>query len=213
MMSIEIFPSLQLYDTGYCIIFAKSVQPEDLLLRVTGGSPLFTIYLNREEMELVKALGEDIEPDDVPHLNLEELESAGILDNSGPLLRSGMQQEWSFIVEPEGSYLAADAILESASSGTVALCARLSETGSSWISYAESGEILSSFDPLFPDRDYGKRPEVLDQLTGHRNAIGRGERSEAYENALHQIQQRLGCVVPPSIDADRLPAVRVPDQY
>ncbi len=123
---------------------------------------------------MIKALGEDIEADDVPELDLDELEATGILDNSGPLLRAGTHQNWSFVVESEGPYLAGDSVLESASIGTVAFCARLSETGSSWISYAENGDVLSSFDPLYPDRDYGKRPEVLDRLTGHRDAIESG---------------------------------------
>lgn len=211
-MSVEIFPNSRMYDTGYCVLFVKGVEPDVLLSRVARGN-IVPLAVNRDEAEAIKAFGEDIEAEDVPDLDVEELEAAGLLDNSGPLLRAGAHQGWSFVVESEGPYLAGNNILESASSGTVAFCARLSETGSSWISYAENGEILSSFDPLFADRDYGKRPEVLDGLTGHINAIACGERAEAYENALRQIQQRLGCLVPARVDTDRLSAIRVPGQY
>lgn len=211
-MSVDTFPDSQMYDTGYCALFVKGVEPDVLLSRITRGN-VTPLAINRDEAEAIKALGEDVEAEDVPDLDVEELEAVGMLDNSGPLLRAGTHSGWSFVVESEGPYLASDAMLESASSGTVAFCARVSEMGSSWISYAEDGEILSSFDPLFADRDHGKRPQVLDGLTGHRDAIARGERAEAYENALRQIQQRLGCVVPARVDADRLPAVRVPDQY
>jgi hypothetical protein len=108
------------------------------------------------------------------------------------------------VIEPEGSYLAADDILKSASQKTVALSLRDSESGSCWISYAEDGEILSSFDPLFPDSDYGTRPEVLDQLTGHRAAISNGDRTDAYANAVRAIQPRLQGAVPQEADESRL---------
>ncbi|MFZ4207412.1 hypothetical protein ACOZE4_21595 [Streptomyces griseoincarnatus] len=211
-MSFEMFPNLQIYDTGYCVLFAKSVEPDVLLSRIVD-SDVTSLLINRDEADAIKALGEDIEAEDVPGLDVDELETAGLLVNSGPLLRAGAYQGWSFVIESEGPYLAGDVIIKAASLGTIAFCARLSETGASWISYAENGEIMSSFDPLFVDRGYGNRPEVLDRLTGYRSAVSHGDRAEAYENALRQIQERLGCLIPISADADRLYAVRVPGQY
>ncbi|MET9142147.1 DUF6461 domain-containing protein [Streptomyces parvulus] len=212
-MNSELFPNSELYDTGYCVLFAKGVGPELLLSRVADGGPANTVGLDRHESELIKALGEDIDSDDFADLSMAELEAAGMFDDSGPLLRSGRYEEWSFVVESEGPYLAGEAVLQSASKGTSAFSAMRSESGSTWISYAENGEILSSFDPLFPDVDSGSRPAVLDQLAGHREAIARGERADAYENALRQIQQRLGCAAPASVDAERLTAIRLSGQY
>ncbi|MFC8996305.1 DUF6461 domain-containing protein [Streptomyces rochei] len=211
-MNHEVFPNSRLYDTGYCVLFVKDVEPDALLSRIieSNATPLL---INRDEAEAIKALGEEIEAEDVPGLDVEELETTGMLDNSGPLLRAGAYQGWSFVIESEGSYLAGDAVLKLASAGAIAYCARLSATGASWISYAENSEILSSFDPLFVDRDYGKQPEVLDRLTGHRAAVVSGDRAEAYENALRQIQERLGCLIPAGVDTGRLSAVRVPGQY
>jgi hypothetical protein len=117
------------------------------------------------------------------------------------------------VIEPEGSYLAADDILKSASQKTVALSLRDSESGSCWISYAEDGEILSSFDPLFPDSDYGTRPEVLDQLTGHRAAISNGDRTDAYANAMRAIQPRLQGAVPQEADESRLLTIKIAEGY
>lgn len=128
-------------------------------------------------------------------------------------LRAGEHEGWSFVIEPEASYLAADDILKSASDQTVALSLRDSESGSCWISYAEDGEILSSFDPLFPDSDYGTRPEVLEQLTGHIAAIRNGDRTDAYANAVRAVQQRLQCTVPQEADESRLFTIKIADGY
>ncbi|OQQ13147.1 hypothetical protein B0675_36540 [Streptomyces sp. M41(2017)] len=99
------------------------------------------------------------------------------------------------------------------SRGTSALLAQVSETAAAWIFYAEDGEILSSFDPLFPDSDFGKQPTVLEGLTGYRRAIDSGERADAYENSLRQIQESLEYAMPATVDAPRLPSVRVPNGY
>lgn len=211
-MSIDIFPNSQLYETGYCALFAKDISATELLARITGGQ-IHPIPLSRLEAETVKALGEDVEEEAIPDLNLDELHSSGVLDDSGPLLRSGTHDNWSFIIESEGSYLSSDELLETVSRGTVALSLRESETSSAWISYAENQEILSSFDPLFPEQDYGKRTEVLDALTGYREALENGERSEAYENAIRTIQRELRCAVPAEADAGRLLAVRITGGY
>lgn len=212
-MSTSIFPNSQLYGTGYCALFVRGISPAELLTRVSGRE-IQPVPLTRLEVDAVKApLGEDIDEDDVPELNVDELHSSGMLGNSGPLLRAGTHNDWSFVIESEGPYLASDEIIAAASRDTVALSARLSETGSTWISYAENSEILSSFDPLFPQHDHGKRPATLEELTGFREAIDSGNRSEAYENAVRKIQQELQCAVPQEADAARLLAVRVAGGY
>ncbi|MFF5011078.1 DUF6461 domain-containing protein [Streptomyces phaeochromogenes] len=211
-MSTSVFPNSQLYGTGYCALFARGISPTELLTRVSGRE-IQPVLLTRLEADAIKSLGEDIDEEDVPDLNVDELHSSGMLDNSGPLLRAGIHGDWSFVVEPEGPYLASDEIFASVSRDTVALSARLSETGSTWISYAENSEILSSFDPLFPQHDYGKRPATLEELTGFREAIDSGDRSEAYENAVRKIQQELQCAVPQEADAAKLLAVRVAGVY
>lgn len=211
-MNTDIFPNSQSYETGYCALFARGISPAEILARAAGGS-IHPILLNRLEAEAVKALGEDIEEEDIPDLNLDELRSSGVLDNSGPLLRSGSHGHWSFVIETEGPYLAREEVLESVSRSTVALSIRLSETSSAWISYAQDQEILSSFDPLFPEHDYGKRIEVLNQLTGYRAAIESGERSDAYENAIRKIQRELHCTIPAEADAGRLLAIRIAGGY
>lgn len=211
-MSVDIFPNSQLYETGYCVLFAKDVSATEILARITDDQ-IAPIPLSRLEAEAVKALGQDVEEDDIPGLDLDELHDSGVFDDSGPLLRSGTHNNWSFIIESEGSYLAGEEQLEAVSRGTVAFSAQVSETGSTWISYAENQEILSSFDPLFPEQDYGKRTEVLDALTGYREVLENGERSEAYENALRTIQRKLRCVVPAEADAGRLLAIRIAGVY
>ncbi|GAA2263758.1 DUF6461 domain-containing protein [Streptomyces indiaensis] len=211
-MTTEIFPNRQIYQFGYCAVFVKGVTPAELLARV-GGEGLHPVALTRTESALIEALGEDIDEDDVPEVDLDQLQDSGVLAEDGPVLRAGEHEGWSFVIEPEGSYLAADDILTSVSQGTVALCLRDSESGSSWISYAQGGEILSSFDPLFPDSDYGTRPEALEQLTGHVAAIRSGDRADAYENAVRAIQQRLQCTVPTAADESRLLTIKIEDGY
>jgi hypothetical protein len=146
-------------------------------------------------------------------LDLDQLQGSGVFASEGPILRAGEHEGWAFVIEPGGSYLAADDILKSVSRQTVALCLRDSESGSCWVSYAEDGEILSSFDPLFPESDYGTRPEVLEQLTGHGAAISNGDRTDAYANAVRAIQQRLQCTVPQEADESRLFTIKIADGY
>jgi hypothetical protein len=208
----DIFPNRQLYQFGYCAVLARGITPAELLARA-GGEDLHPVALTRTEAARIEALGEDIDEDDVPEVDFELLQDSGVLASDGPVLRAGEHDGWSFVIEPEGSYLAADDIVKSVSSQTVALCLRDSESGSSWISYAEDGEILSSFDPLFPDSDYGTRPEVLDRLTGHVAAINTGDRADAYANAVRAIQQRLQCTVPPEADERRLLTIKIADGY
>ncbi|MEW2811022.1 DUF6461 domain-containing protein [Streptomyces massasporeus] len=171
------------------------------------------VALTRTETAHIEALGEDIDEDDVPDVTLDQLQSSGVLASDGPVLRAGEHDGWSFVIEAEGSYLATDDILKSVSRQTAALSLRDSESGSCWKSYAEDGEILSSFDPLFPDSDYGTRPEVLEQLTGHGAAISNGDRADAYPNAVRAIQPRLQGAVPQEGDASRLLTIRIADGY
>lgn len=81
------------------------------------------------------------------------------------------------MIGPEGFYLAADGILTSVFRESVALSLQNSESGFCWISYFEDCEIFSSFDPLFPDGDYGARPGVLEQFTGRVAAVNAGDRA------------------------------------
>jgi hypothetical protein len=208
----DIFPNHQLYQFGYCAIFAKGVAPAELLARV-GGEGLHPVALTRAATALIEALGEDIGEDDVPDVSMDQLQNSGLLAADGPILRAGEYDGWSFVIEPEGSYLAADDILKSVSRETVALSLRDSESGSSWISYAQDGEILSSFDPLFPDSDYGTQPEVLKELTGHVAAITNGDRADAYANAVRAIQQRLQITVPQEADETGLLTIKIEDGY
>ncbi|GHD35735.1 hypothetical protein GCM10010313_83380 [Streptomyces violarus] len=211
-MTSDIFPNRQLYQFGYCAVFAKGVAPAELLARV-GGEGLHPVALTRTESALIEALGADVDEDDVPEVDFDQLHDSGVLASEGPVLRAGEHDGWSFVIEPEGSYLAADDILKSVSRETVALSLRDSESGSCWISYAEDGEILSSFDPLFPGSDYGTRPEVLEQLTGHVAAINDGDRVDAFANAVGAIQQRLQCMVPQEADEIRLLTIKIADGY
>ena len=211
-MTSGIFPNRQLYQFGYCAVFARGISPAELLARA-GGEGFQAVALTRTEAATIEALGEDIGEDDLPELDFEQLQASGVLAGDGPVLRAGAQGDWSFVVEPEGSFLAGDSILQSVSRTTVALSLRDSESGSCWISYAEDGEILSSFDPLFPQSDYGNRPEALEQLTGHVEAIGSGDRAQSYVNAVRAIQHRLQCVVHQDVDEDRLLTIRIADGY
>ncbi|WP_279629939.1 DUF6461 domain-containing protein [Streptomyces africanus] len=211
-MTRDIFPNRGLYQFGYCAVFVRGIAPAELLARV-GGAGLRPVALTRIDTMTIEALGEDIDENDMPGLDLEQLQDSGVLAGDGPVLRSGEHDGWSFVIEPEGSWLAADGIVTSASRKTVALSLRDSESGACWISYAEDGEILSSFDPLFPDIDSGARPEVLGRLTGHVAAINNGERHDAYANAVRAIQQRLQCTVPPEADERRLLTIKIADGY
>ncbi|GAA2281313.1 hypothetical protein GCM10010234_18090 [Streptomyces hawaiiensis] len=211
-MTSDIFPNRVLYQLGYCAVFAKGLDPAELLVRA-GGEDLHPVGLTRTETAHIEALGEDIDEHDVPDVDFEQLQDSGVLASDGPLLRAGEHEGWSFVIEPEGSYLAADDIVKSVSRETVALSLRASESGSCWISYAEDGEILSSFDPLFPDNDYGARPGVLERLTGHVAAINTGDRADAYANAVRAIQQPLQCTVPAEADTRRLLTIKIADGY
>ncbi|MFF5960784.1 DUF6461 domain-containing protein [Streptomyces luteogriseus] len=167
----------------------------------------------RTETAHTEALGEDIDEDDVPDVTLDQLQDSGVLASDGPVLRAGEHDGWSLVIESEGSYLAADDMVKSVSRETVALSLRDRESGSCWISYAEDGEILSSFDPLFPDHEYGTRREVPEQLTGHGAAISNGDRADAYANAVRANQQRLQCTMPQEADESRLLTLKVADEY
>ncbi|MFD8222910.1 DUF6461 domain-containing protein [Streptomyces massasporeus] len=211
-MTSDIFPNRQLYQFGYCAVLARGVAAAELLARV-GGEGLHPVALTRTETAHIEALGDNIDEDDVPGVTLDQLRDSGVLASDGPIFRAGEHDGWSFVIEPEGSYLAADDVVKSVSRGTAALSLRDSESGSCWISYAEDGEILSSFDPLFPDHDYGTRPEVLEQLTGHVAAINNGDRADAFANAARAIQRRLQCTVPHEADESRLLTIKIADGY
>ncbi|MFE6338760.1 DUF6461 domain-containing protein [Streptomyces sp. NPDC057798] len=210
-MSMEIFPNTLLYEFGYCAIFAKGIAPADLLARATDGDTQ-PVTLSRVEADVIVARGEDADEEDLPDQDLDALYAAGLFDD-GPLLRAGSHGGWSFVIEAEGPYLADDEVLKAVSEGTVALAVRESESGSTWICYAENGDLLSSFDPLFPDQDYGTQPQVLEELTGHVEAIRAGQRPDAFTNAVGKIRQALHCTVPPEADAGPLLAVRIAGGY
>ncbi|MFD4413589.1 hypothetical protein [Streptomyces sp. NPDC058476] len=76
--------------------------------------------MSRTQAEIIVALGEDISEDDLPELDIDELHSAGILQDDGPLLRAGTHGDWSFVIEPEGPYLANDEVLKTVSHDTEA---------------------------------------------------------------------------------------------
>src|SRR5690242_17751538 len=104
-MSTEIFPNTRLYQTGYCVIFAKNITPDELLDRAGGGG-LQPTPVSREEADTITMLDEDISEDDLPDLDTDHLQAAGLLDGDGPLLRAGAYGDWSFVIESEGPYLA-----------------------------------------------------------------------------------------------------------
>lgn len=211
-MSTDIFPNTRLYPTGYCVIFAKNITPGELLARAAGRT-LQPTPIGREEADTITMLDEDISEDDLPDLDPDALQAAGLLDADGPLLRAGQYGDWSFAVESEGPYLADVEVLRTVSRGTTALSACELESGSSWIAYAENGVCLSSFDPLFPDDEHGTDPSRLEQLTNFRQALSSGERADAFENALQKIQQELRCTVLPETDAGRMSAIRISGAY
>ncbi|MGW1537413.1 DUF6461 domain-containing protein [Streptomyces aureus] len=154
-MSTDNFPNTRLYPTGCCAIFAKNITPGELLARAAGRT-LQPTPIGREEADTITMLDEDITEDDLPDLDPDDLQAAGLLDADGPLLRAGTYGDWFFAVESEGPYLADAEVLKAVSRGTTALSACELESGPSWIAYAENGECLSSFDPLFPDDDHGE---------------------------------------------------------
>jgi hypothetical protein len=210
MMSNEVFPNMRLYQFGYCAIFAKGISPYDLLTRAADAS-VQPMAVSRAEAEVITMRGDDISADDLPGLDPDALHEAGLLEGHRTLLRAAAHGDWSFGVEAEGVYLAADEILAAISRGTAALSVRESESGSSWIAYAEDGDILSSFDPLFPDDDYGQSTDRLEQLTRYREAINGGERADAFANAVRAIQRQLQCAVPAELDEHRMLAIGIAD--
>ncbi|MGW7244598.1 DUF6461 domain-containing protein [Streptomyces sp. NPDC054804] len=209
-MDTETFPNTQLYQFGYCAIFAKGMSPGELLSRA-AGAPVQPTAVSRADAETITMLGADITEDDLPGLDADALREAGLLEGHSTLLRAGSQGDWSFVIEAESTYLAADAVLSAISHGTAALSLREIESGSSWIAYAENGDVLNSFDPLYPDTDYGKNPGRLEQLTGYREAIDNGERADAFISAARTIQHQLRCAVPPEADAGQMLAIGVAD--
>ncbi|MFG3257314.1 DUF6461 domain-containing protein [Streptomyces sp. NPDC048172] len=209
---MKLLPNSDLYDTGYCALFVRGTSPEALLAGIAGDA-YHPVQLDRMEAEMIKMAGEDLEDDDVPELDFDELCDSGMICDEGPLLRAGTHDGWCFAIESEGPYLAREEIIRAASRGTVALLALRVETGLTWISYAEDGEILSSFDPLLPHYDNGSRPDVLDSITGYRQAIERRGSMGAHDSALRKIQHALGCAVPQEADEPRLLAIRIPGGY
>lgn len=87
-MNAETFPNSQLYENGYCVVFAKRITPHELLTRVECGT-INPILLSRSESEAIKAFGEDLSEDDVPDLDMDELNSSEMTRNDGPLIRAG----------------------------------------------------------------------------------------------------------------------------
>ncbi|MER7350444.1 DUF6461 domain-containing protein [Streptomyces aurantiacus] len=210
-MSAKTLPNSQLYEFGYCVIFAKGISPTELLDRV-AGEKVTPIALSRAEADAIQELGEDLDEGDIPGLDMDELRDSGMLDNERALVRAGTYGDWAFAVEPMGLCLSEDEILESVSHGTSALSVTLNDSMASWIAYAEDGEILSHFDPLFPEQDRGTNPQILEELTGYRAAIEDGDRASSYERALHKIQRELHCDVPQEADEASLPAIRVSEE-
>ncbi|MBQ1121883.1 DUF6461 domain-containing protein [Streptomyces sp. B15] len=210
---MKLLPNSELYDTGYCVLFVRGISPVDVFPRIVGDEDCRPVSVDRMEAEVIKMAGEDLEEEDVPALDIDELRSSGMICDEGPLLRAGTHGDWCFVIESEGPYLAKNEIIRSASRATVALSVLKSESGTSWISYAEDGEILASFDPLLPQHDNGSRPDILDEITGYREAIELGDPEEAHENALRKIQYGLGCAVPQEADASSMLAIRIPGGY
>ncbi|GAA2531980.1 hypothetical protein GCM10010423_29420 [Streptomyces levis] len=79
-MTSHIFPNRQPYQFGYCAVFAKGLAPAELLARV-GGEGLDAVALTRTETAHIEALDED----DVPDLNLDQLQGSGVLASEGPV--------------------------------------------------------------------------------------------------------------------------------
>ncbi|MEU5833072.1 DUF6461 domain-containing protein [Streptomyces diacarni] len=208
---MRLLPNRELYDTGYCALFVRGMSPTGLLCEITGQK-CPPVFLDRMEAEMIKMTGEDLEEDDVPELDIEELRYSGICAE-GPLVRAGTYGDWCYAIESDGPYLAKKEVIRSVSRGTVALSAFKGETGPAWISYAENGEILSSFDPALPHIDSGSRPDVLDRITGHREAIERSDSDGSPDSVLGKIQHELGCAVPQEADSPRLLAIRIPGGY
>ncbi|MER7709111.1 DUF6461 domain-containing protein [Streptomyces werraensis] len=211
-MPVAYLPNDRLYENGHCVIFARGISPVELLSRV-ADFPVVPIPLSRIQAEAISVMGEDVDEDLLGNVSAEALRDSGMFAEDGALLRAGTYADWSFVTEVGGAFLGSQEILERVSVGTAALSVSLSINKAAWISYAELGVTLTSFDPLQPEHVYGTQPGKLEELTSYRHAIHTGAREDAYDRALRVIQERLGCTVPQEMDADLLPAIRIAGAY
>lgn len=134
-----------------------------------------------------------------------ELNGAGTA-GPGHVIRAGSWSQWAYVIQDFGGISAGHAAVEMLSRTTRTLglsCAN----ASAWICYAEDGHVLSSFDPLFPDQNYGRNPSRLIQLAGE--YPGDGARAESYASRLQWLESGLPVGIPSSEAEEKLPAARI----
>ncbi|TDC24479.1 hypothetical protein E1265_09570 [Streptomyces sp. 8K308] len=127
-----------LYETGYCLTFARGLTPEELLSR----------------------LGADLSIS--AHMTLTEAaEKQTGLPWSQSVVRVGAHRDWAYSIEDAGSHGARPAILENVSEGTQALALLKTADITHRFTFAEFGHVVCSFDPTTPNIRSGSDPDRL----------------------------------------------------
>lgn len=192
------------YSEGHAVTLTRGISPQEALDTLAGHAVATTplTYLEAEAIEL----SEDGFPDHAfPELDIEVLEAAG-MHGPGHVVRAGRSGDWAFTIQDLGGISAGEWAVEALSRGTCTLGLTRTQA-SSWILYAEDGVVLSSYDPLFPERDYGTAPLALAGIAGPYS--GDGDPPDPYAARLRWLERGLRTGIPEWEGDMRLIAARV----
>ncbi|MEV4501913.1 DUF6461 domain-containing protein [Streptomyces klenkii] len=185
-------------DEGFTVLFCAGETAEGLL-RTLGADGVAVRALNREQAEAIDLFNRYQDESDLESADLdrERLQADGFLVEGGEVARVGEIAGWAYAIESFGAALTGREIVERASVGTRLVGFRRSVNAASWVTYAVDGRVVSSYDPLHPDR--GSDGFVVEGLAEAPDPTGRVlEELEAW-----------GLGVPRSSDFEALPAVRI----
>ncbi|WP_261570354.1 DUF6461 domain-containing protein [Frankia gtarii] len=87
---------------------------------------------------------------------------------------------WTVVIEPNGWAGTTLGVLLPLSTGTTAISVQANINGDRSFNLAENGELLTSFDPLFPERRGGSQPDVLVPLMNEVGIIRSNDREDQY---------------------------------
>ncbi|WP_189135467.1 DUF6461 domain-containing protein [Wenjunlia tyrosinilytica] len=136
----------EVFDLGFCVTFARDVEPDELLVRM-GGDPGAAVSLSAAEAET------------------RELED----EDAGPIVRVGSYPGWAFAVEIWGAHGTRDEVVRAVSAKTEAVVLLRNANAVKRFVHAQDGVIVCSFDVDLPHLRTGSDP---DRLLPHMERVG-----------------------------------------
>lgn len=195
------------YREGYAVTITYGISAHEALCRLAGRS-VTTIELDWAEAIMLELNGIDAAIDNFPDLDEEELQGASMGD-AGSIIRALETPGWALTIQNFGGTSSGHEPVSALSRQTRTVGLSSSVNSSAWICYGENERILSSFDPLFPEADYGSDPNVLVLRAGvyqPEHGIGR---EYSFESRLRWIGRGLSIDLPPGGTTGKLPAAKI----